>query len=128
VVLAHKAPSQFSEVDDDAYRRWLVMAAPLVFIASAASAQGSALTAKQAMPFKGTWVIDMTEPAEFKSTQTVRIWEGNGSVAASVQGGKSPTIEVTGIMKTETCWCSRSVATALTRCSKTALRFGQYIH
>jgi hypothetical protein len=79
--------------------RWLPMAVLLVFMASAASGQGSPVTPAQATAFMGTWVIDMTEPAEFKGTQTLRIWDRNGAVAASVQSGKSPVIEVTGIVK-----------------------------
>ena len=78
--------------------RWLPMAVLLVFMASAASGQGSPVTPAQAAAFIGTWVIDMTEPAEFKGTQTLRIWDRKGAIAASVQTGKSPAIEVTGIM------------------------------
>jgi hypothetical protein len=42
----------------------------------------------------------MTEPEAFKgSQQTVRIWNKNGVVAASVQIGKFPPVDVTGIFK-----------------------------
>jgi hypothetical protein len=83
-----------------AHRRWLPMAALLVLVASVADGQGSALTPAQATAFMGTWVIDMTEPAGFKGTHTVKILDKNGVVAASLQtGGKSPAIEVTGIHK-----------------------------
>ena len=48
----------------------------------------------------GTWVFTMTEPEHFKgSQQTVRIWNQNGMVAASVQVGKFPANNVTGIHK-----------------------------
>lgn len=77
--------------------RWLPMAALLVLVASAANAQGSAVAPAQAVGFMGTWVIEMTEA--MKGTQTVRIWERNGAIAASVGGGKSPAIDVTGIVK-----------------------------
>ena len=77
--------------------RWLPMAVLLVFMASAANAQGSAVTPAQVVGFMGTWVIEMTEA--MRGTQTVKIWERNGGIAASVQGGKSPAIEVTGIVK-----------------------------
>jgi hypothetical protein len=82
-----------------AHRRWLPIAALLVFVAPAASGQGSALTPAQAGAFMGTWVIDMTEPAAFKGTHTVRIWDKNGVVAASLQTGAFPPHNVTGIVK-----------------------------
>jgi hypothetical protein len=75
-----------------------MIAALVLFLApAAASGQGEVPTPAQAAPFVGTWVIDMTDP--MKGTDTVTIWERNGAVAASVQSGKSPAIEVTGIMK-----------------------------
>ena len=46
----------------------------------------------------GTWVFTMTAPPHFKgSMQTVRIWEQDGRVAASVQVGKFPANNVTGM-------------------------------
>ena len=40
----------------------------------------------------------MTEPAAFKGTQTIRVWENGGTVAASVQTNPNfPAIEATGI-------------------------------
>jgi hypothetical protein len=45
----------------------------------------------------GTWVFTMTNPSG--SEQTVRIWDKNGAVAASVQVGKFPPTDVTGIIK-----------------------------
>ena len=42
----------------------------------------------------------MTEPAAFKgSQQTVRVWDKNGVIGASIQIGKFPAIEATGIFK-----------------------------
>jgi hypothetical protein len=42
----------------------------------------------------------MTEPEAFKgSQQTVRVWEKNGNIGASVQIGKFPAIEATGIVR-----------------------------
>jgi hypothetical protein len=80
------------------HRRWLPIAALLVFVASAASGQGSMVTPAQAGAFMETWVFTMTEPEHFKgSEQTVRIWNQNGRVAASVQIGTFPAINVTGI-------------------------------
>ena len=78
-------------------RRWLPLAGLLVLMATAASGQGSAVTPAEATAFMGTWVIKITEA--MRATQTVKIWEKNGAVAASVGGGKSPAIEVTGIVK-----------------------------
>jgi len=59
------------------------MAALFVLTASVAYGQGSALTPAQASPFMGTWVIEMTEPAAFRGTHTVRVWEKDRAVAAS---------------------------------------------
>ena len=78
-------------------QRWLPMAGLLVLIAAAASGQGSIPIPAQATAFVGTWVIEITEA--MRATQTVAIWERDGVVAASVQGGKSPAKEVTGIVK-----------------------------
>ena len=82
-----------------AHRRWLPMTALLVLIASVANGQPSvALTPAQATTFLGTWVIDMTEPAAFTGTHTVRIWERDGLVVASLQAGRTPyAIDATGI-------------------------------
>jgi hypothetical protein len=79
------------------HRRWLAMAAVLVFWTSAASGQGPAPAPTQAATFMGTWVFAMTNPAG--SEQTVKIWDKNGVVSASVQVGKFPPTEVTGIVK-----------------------------
>jgi len=81
------------------YRRWVLL---LVLLAAAghANAQGPAVLPLQAAPFIGTWVFTMTEPPHFKgSMQTVRIWEQDGRVAASVQVGKFPANTVTGIYR-----------------------------
>jgi hypothetical protein len=73
------------------------LAALLVLVAASARGQGSSVTPAQAVPFMGTWAITMTEPPAFKgSQQTVRIWDENGRVAASVQTGGPPSV-VTGI-------------------------------
>jgi hypothetical protein len=75
------------------------MAALLVLAASSASGQGSPPTKAQVPAFMGTWVFTMTEPEAFKGTQqTVRIWEKNGVVGASVQVGKFPATDATGIL------------------------------
>ncbi len=78
--------------------RWLLMTVLLAFVSSGASAQSTAATAADATAFMGTWVINFTEPAAFKTTQTVKIWNQNGVVAASIQTGNTAQ-EVTGILK-----------------------------
>jgi hypothetical protein len=66
-------------------------------VSSTAGGQGTTVTPQQAAPFMGVWVFTMTEPAHFKgSQQTLRIWDQNGRVAASLQVGKFPPINVTG--------------------------------
>jgi hypothetical protein len=46
------------------------------------------------------WVIEMTEPAAFKGTHTIRVWDNGGTVAASLQTNpKFPAIEATGIYR-----------------------------
>jgi hypothetical protein len=83
-----------------AHRRWLPIAALLLLVTPAVRGQGSALTPAQAGAFMGTWVFTMTEPEAFKgSSQTVRISDKNGVVAASVQTGKFSPINVTSILK-----------------------------
>jgi hypothetical protein len=75
------------------------LATLLLFVGPAAGGQGSAGTPAEATAFMGRWVVDMTEPAEFKSTQILRIWNRDGALAASVQTGTAPAVEVTGIIK-----------------------------
>ena len=80
-----------------AHRRWVPMAALCVLIASVANGQVSLLTPAQVSPFMGTWTFTMTEPPN--SEQTVRIWDKNGSIGASLQISKFPPNEATGIFK-----------------------------
>jgi hypothetical protein len=78
----------------------LIAALTLMLAVSPASGQGAVLRPTQTTSFLGVWVFTMTEPAHFKgSQQTVRIWDENGRAMASVQIGKFPPIEVTGIHK-----------------------------
>jgi hypothetical protein len=72
----------------------VTMTLALLFAGSAAAGQG-ALNSSEATAFMGTWVVDMTEPAAFKGTHTVRIWDQSGAVAASLQTGKFPPLNVT---------------------------------
>jgi hypothetical protein len=73
----------------------LVWVLPLV---ASVNAQGPSVTPAQAAPFLGTWVFTMTDPPHFKgSMQTVKVWDEGGKVAASVQVGKFPANNVTGM-------------------------------
>jgi hypothetical protein len=82
------------------HQRFVPIVALLVLVTSSASGQGSPPTRAQAATFMGTWVFTMTEPEAFKGTQqTVRVWETNGVLGASVQVGKFPATGTTGIFK-----------------------------
>ena len=77
-----------------------VAAAILIAVAGVpASGQSPTIAAKQATAFIGTWVIDIASPAALKGTETVRVWEKDGLVAASVQVGQFPPNEVTGLLR-----------------------------
>jgi hypothetical protein len=80
-------------------RRALLVAALLVMAGVGARGQSAArLNPADAKSFLGVWVIEMTEPAVFKGTQTIRVWDNNATVAASLQTNpKYPAIEATGI-------------------------------
>jgi hypothetical protein len=79
-------------------RRALLAGGLLVVAAHGAHGQGARLTPADAKPFLGAWVIEMTEPPAFKGTHTIRVWDTNGAVAASLQTGpNAPVIEATGL-------------------------------
>lgn len=69
----------------------------LGFAGQAAGQPGPAPTPTEASAFIGTWVIEFTEA--MTARQTVKIWERDGALAASVGGDKSPATEVTGVVK-----------------------------
>jgi hypothetical protein len=75
----------------------IVLIGVLCLVASVSGWQTSTASSSQATAFMGTWVISMTNPQG--ATETVRIWDEKGVVAASVQSGKSPPINATGILK-----------------------------
>ena len=82
------------------YRRFIPVGVLLVVLVTAlVSGQGTpSLSQAAAGPFIGTWLFTMTEPEALKGTeQTVRIWEKNGVLGASVQVGKFPASNATGI-------------------------------
>ena len=79
-------------------RRALLAAVLLVIAAPGAHGQSAPLNPADAKPFLGVWAIEMTDPPEFKGTHTIRVWDNNGTVAASVQSNpRSPAIEATGL-------------------------------
>jgi hypothetical protein len=75
---------------------WLGVAVLLLVVGPVAG-QTPALDASQAGAFMGTWTFAMTNPPD--SQQTVKIWNKNGVVGASLQIGKFPPNEITGILK-----------------------------
>ena len=80
-------------------RRALLVAALLAIPAAGTRGQSAApLSPADAKSFLGVWVIEMTEPAVFKGTHTIRVWDNNGTVAASLQTNPDfPAIDATGI-------------------------------
>jgi ABC-type glycerol-3-phosphate transport system substrate-binding protein len=78
-------------------RRIALVILLLVCAAAVAAGQGSTVSSSQAAAFMGTWTFAMTNPPN--SEQAVRIWDKNGMVGASLQIGKSPPTDITGIFK-----------------------------
>ncbi len=62
-----------------------------------AAGQSVAINPSEVAPFIGTWVFTMTNPQG--SEQTVRIWDKNGVLGASLQVEKFPPNDITGILK-----------------------------
>jgi hypothetical protein len=75
---------------------WLSSVAVLLLAGSVGAGEPT-LSASQATAFFGTWVISMTNPAG--STETVKVWDQDGVVAATVQAGRFPPLKVTGVLK-----------------------------
>lgn len=69
----------------------------LLLAGPAADGQRSAPSSTDASAFMGTWVLKMTNPPG--AQETVRIWDENGTAAASVQAGRFPPITVSGMLK-----------------------------
>jgi len=78
-------------------RPWLAMVTLLCLCGPAASAQAPVLTPSSVTTFMGTWPLTMTNPEG--AHETVRIWDDSGVVKASVQSGRFPAINATGILK-----------------------------
>jgi hypothetical protein len=78
-------------------RLWTLVGVTLFLVSSGLSSQGRTPSATEATAFLGTWVIAMTNPAG--ATETVRIWDDKGALAASVQAGRFPPINASGVFK-----------------------------
>jgi hypothetical protein len=59
--------------------------------------QSITVPSSQATGFMGTWTFAMTEPRN--SEYTIKVWDNNGIIGASLQISKSPPNEATGILK-----------------------------
>ena len=82
------------------FRRALLVAALLAIAPGARGQSAAPLNPADAKSFLGVWVIEMTEPAVFKGTHTIRVWDNNGTVAASLQTNPNfPAIEATGVYR-----------------------------
>lgn len=77
--------------------RWLTIVTLLCLVGPPAAAQTPPPDPSQVATFMGTWPLLMTNPEGAR--ETVRIWDENGVVRASVQAGRFPAIEATGVMK-----------------------------
>jgi hypothetical protein len=74
------------------------MIAVLALLVPAAAVAGPSVDPSQVTAFIGTWPLLMTNPAG--SQETVRIWiDKGGGARASVQAGRFPAANVSGIMK-----------------------------
>ena len=75
---------------------WLAIAT-LYLVGPSASGQTPPLNPSQVTAFMGTWPLIMTNPEGAR--ETVRVWDENGALRASLQAGRFPAISATGIMK-----------------------------
>jgi hypothetical protein len=69
----------------------------LLLAGSIAAAQDASLPSSQGTDFMGTWEFTLTEPFGFH--ETVRIWDKEGTVAASVQAEQQFVQTVSKIFK-----------------------------
>jgi hypothetical protein len=76
---------------------WLTVTALVLLATANGGAQSVAVKPADVAPFVGTWVFAMTNPQG--SEQTIRIWDKNGVVGASLQVGKFPLNDITGMLK-----------------------------
>ena len=69
----------------------------LFLVGTAEGGQSPSPKSSELTAFMGTWKFAMTNPQG--SQQTVRLWNKNGVIAASLQIGKFPPNEISGIVK-----------------------------
>ena len=81
------------------YRALPALLSLLIALSSqVAAAQPPPVRASRVAPFLGTWDITMTDPPEMKGAkQSIRVWDDNGAVAASVQIGRFPALRASGV-------------------------------
>lgn len=89
-------------------QHWMTIATVLMLAGSVVSGQTSTLASSEASVFLGTWTINMTEPKG--ALETVRIWDDDGKVAATVQAERFPPVAVSDLAK-----MGRSLVLAATR-------------
>ncbi len=89
-------------------QHWMTIATVLMLAGSVVSGQTSTLASSEASVFLGTWTINMTEPKG--ALETVRIWDNDGKVAATVQAERFPPVAVSDVAK-----MGRSLVLAATR-------------
>ena len=78
----------------ETFRRALLVAGLLAIAAPGARGQSAPLNPANAKPFLGVWVIEMTEPAVFKGTHTMRL---AATRFAANRTPNFPAIEATGL-------------------------------
>jgi hypothetical protein len=74
-----------------------VIAAVATLAGAAPATPSAAVDPAAVTAFLGTWPLLMTNPDG--AHETVRVWNDGGVVKASVQAGRFPAINATGIMK-----------------------------
>jgi hypothetical protein len=80
--------------------RFTASALAFAFAVSQPAAAGqTGLKSSEVSAFLGTWVFTMSGPGLDGGQQTVRVWEKGGMTAASLQVGKFPPNDITGILK-----------------------------
>jgi hypothetical protein len=79
---------------------YVLIAAVITIAGMSAQGRPPQPTASQASAFLGTWLFDMTEPPELVgSSETVRVFEKGGVLAATIQVGRFPPHDATGILR-----------------------------
>ena len=76
---------------------WLMVAVAVLLVGAEVRGQSIAVKSSEASAFIGTWVFAMTNPQG--AQETVRILDKEGLLAASVQAGRFPPINVSGILR-----------------------------